>query len=81
MEFVICSPEEYYSSRMKHFIYNECRLPRNQWIYNIIKNNLHDAGERIFINNSAWCLCLDKHRCSCRPAASASFARLPQSAQ
>ena len=71
MEWVICSPDEYYSFRMTQFIQSECRLPRNQWIYNIIQNNVQDAGERVFIDTPAWCLCLDKHRCPCRHTANA----------
>ena len=80
MEWVICSPDEYYSLRMKQFIQSECRLPRNQWIYKIIQNNVQDAGERVFINTPAWCLCLDKHRCPCRHTASAPRLPAPHSA-
>ena len=68
MECVICSPWEYYSPRMREFIHAECRLPRNQWIYHIIQNNVRDPDERIFLNCDAWCLCLDKHRCALRCA-------------
>ena len=49
MEWVICSPCEYYSPRMKAFISEECRLPRNQWIYHIIQNNVKHTDERIFL--------------------------------
>ena len=65
MDWVICSPEEYNSLRMRDFIIGECRLPRNRWIYDIIENKIRDPGECIFIDHSAWCLCLDKHRCLC----------------
>lgn len=61
MEWVVCSPEEYYSPRMQEFIAHECRLPRNQWIYHIIHNNLHNNDERVFLDCEHWCLCLDKH--------------------
>lgn len=61
MECVVSSPEEYYSVRMAAFIQSECRLPRNQWIYRIIDNNLKHTDERVFLDDPAWCLCLDKH--------------------
>ena len=67
MEWVVCSPGEYYSPRMKAFINEECRLPRNQWIYHIIQNNVKHTDERIFLNSTVWCLCLDKQRCAPAP--------------
>ena len=62
MEYVLSSDDEYYSKRMTEFIDNECKLPRNQWIYKIIDNDLEDTDECVFLDCAAWCLCLDKHR-------------------
>ena len=62
MEYVVSAPCEYYNPQMKAFIENECRLPRNQWIYKIIRNELDDTDESVFIDHPEWCLCLDKHR-------------------
>ena len=56
------APCEYYNSQMQAFIESECRLPRNQWIYKIIRNELDDTDESVFIDHPEWCLCLDKHR-------------------
>ena len=67
MEYVLSSDDEYYSKRMTEFIDSECKLPRNQWIYKIIDNDLEDTDECVFLDCAAWCLCLDKHRCA-RPA-------------
>jgi hypothetical protein len=61
MECVVSAPCEYYSSRMRAFIENECRLPRNQWIYKIIESDIEDTDERVFLDRPEWCLCLDKH--------------------
>lgn len=61
MECVVSCPCEFYSSRMQAFIENECRLPRNQWIYKIIQGDLENTDERVFIDRPEWCLCLDKH--------------------
>jgi hypothetical protein len=66
MEYALSSDDEYYSKRMTEFIDNECRLPRNQWIYKIIDNDLEDTDECVFLDCAAWCLCLDKHRCALR---------------
>jgi hypothetical protein len=67
MEYVLSSDDEYYSKRMTEFIDSECKLPRNQWIYKIIDNDLEDTDECVFLDCAAWCLCLDKHRCArCR---------------
>ena len=63
MECVVSAPCEYYSLRMRAFIENECRLPRNQWIYKIIESKLQDTDEQVFLDRPQWCLCLDKHRC------------------
>jgi hypothetical protein len=59
---------------MRAFIENECRLPRNQWIYKIIESDLEDTDERVFLDRPEWCLCLDKHR---SPPAAASGASGP----
>jgi hypothetical protein len=71
MECVVSAPCEYYSLRMRAFIENECRLPRNQWIYKIIDSKLQDTDEKVFLDHPQWCLCLDKHRCSPRARARA----------
>jgi hypothetical protein len=67
MECVVSAPCEYYNLPMRVFIENECRLPRNQWIYKIIESKLQDTDEQVFLDRPQ-CLCLDKHRCVLAPA-------------
>ena len=80
MEYVLSSDDEYYSKHMTEFIDNECRLPRNQWIYKIIDNDLDDTDECVYLDCAAWCLCLDKHRCAPRCARCARAARAARAA-
>ena len=61
MDMVLCSPENYFNSRMEKYITRMRNDHSHKWIFNIIENNLQDADETIYLDNDGWCLCLDKH--------------------
>lgn len=61
MELVICSPQEYYARKFLLFIQNECNARHNRWVYAIVNKKFDSSMERVFIDRSQWCLCLDKH--------------------
>lgn len=58
---VICSPEEYYSDNMLHYITQQCNDASHRWIHQIIDNNLKGSNEKVYYRTSQWCLCEDKH--------------------
>ncbi len=61
MDMVVCSPNDFYKSKMNKFITRQCNDISSQWIYQIIDNKLKDTDEVVFHNTPEWVLCLDKH--------------------
>lgn len=60
MDIVMCSPELYFGSKFQRFVRNECMFENSQWIYKIIRNELHGMNEIIFLNEPEWLLCANK---------------------
>ena len=61
MDMVLCSPEDYYNFHMENYITRVRQEQSHKWIFQIINNDLQYADETIYLDNDAWCLCLDKH--------------------
>ena len=60
MDIVICSPQLYFGSKFQCFLKNECIFENNQWIYKIIRNELHGMNEIIFLDEPEWLLCANR---------------------
>ena len=60
MDIVICSPQLYFGPKFQCFIKNECMFENSQWIYKIIRNELHGMNEIIFLDKPEWLLCANK---------------------
>lgn len=55
----ICSPETYYEPGAHARMLQRRQQPEHQWIFDLLAGRA--SGEEVFIDNSQWMLCRDRH--------------------